>query len=71
MVGPLPVIFVVFLLGSIIGSVVGLLYLLVRRRNGMLPFGPSLVLAAILYVLYGDVLTRALVPGVGLALGWT
>ncbi len=71
MVGPLPVIFVVFLVGSIIGSVVGLAYLLVRRRNGMLPFGPSLVLAAILYVLYGDVLTRVLVPGVGLALGWT
>lgn len=71
MVGPLQVIFVVFLLGSIIGSIVGLAYLIIRRRNGMLPFGPSLILAAILYVLYGDVLTRLVVPSVGLTLGWT
>lgn len=69
-VGPLPVLFIVLMLGSFVGAVFGLGHLAITRRGGMLPFGPSLVIAAIAHVLYGDVLARALVPGIAVSLGW-
>ena len=68
--GPIPVLLVVLMLGSIIGAVAGLLHIAITRRRGMLPFGPSLVIAAIVYVLYGDLLTRTALPSVALTLGW-
>ena len=69
--GALPVLLFVLLVGSLIGVVVGLGYILVHRRRGMLPFGPSLVAAAVLYLLYGDVLSKVMFPSLALTLGWT
>lgn len=54
--------FVVLLLASLLGSVVGLLQLLITRRRGYLPLGPFLALAAGAWALYGDVFLPALFP---------
>ncbi len=68
-VGPVPVMFLVLLPASILGSVASLLHLAWTRRRAYLPFGPSLALAAVIYVLWGDVISRNLLPGVAMWLG--
>ena len=61
--GPLPGTWMVLLMGSFLGAAVALIALIAMRRSAYLPFGPSLSAAAIIYVLYGDVLVTALLPG--------
>ena len=63
-VGPMPGTWAVMFLGATLGSVVGLVHLLVTRRRQYLPLGPSLSLAALVYVFYGDVLLRGGLPGI-------
>jgi leader peptidase (prepilin peptidase)/N-methyltransferase len=60
--GPIPGVLFVMLLGSIVGSVVGIAATVVQRRRTYLPFAPPLAAAAAVYVLYGDVLVRAFLP---------
>jgi leader peptidase (prepilin peptidase)/N-methyltransferase len=62
-VGPLPGLWLVLLLASVLGVLGGIAVTLVARGSVYLPFGPSLSLAAMTYVLYGDVLARWLLPG--------
>lgn len=62
-VGPLPGAMVVMLLGSVIGSIVGIGATLYLRRRPYLPFGPALAAAALLWVLYGDRMVEAFFPG--------
>ena len=46
------------LVGSLSGSIIGIIYMLVYRlsRHQKIPFGPFLSLGAILYVLFKDFL---------------
>lgn len=60
--GPLPGVFFVTLLGSVIGSITGIASTLYLRRRVYLPFGPALAAAALVYVFYGDLLIRAFLP---------
>jgi leader peptidase (prepilin peptidase)/N-methyltransferase len=53
----------VLLAASLTAAVVGLLQIALTGRRTGLPLGPHLSLAGIAYVLYGDVLLKALVPG--------
>ncbi|HMV65850.1 MAG TPA: prepilin peptidase [Myxococcota bacterium] len=62
-VGPLPGLWLVLLLASVLGALAGISAALLARGSVYLPFGPSLALAAMTYVLYGDVLVRHLLPG--------
>lgn len=59
--------FLVLMFSSLGGAVAGLLQIALTGRRTGLPLGPWLALAAIAYVLYGDVLLIALFPGVT---GW-
>lgn len=68
-VGPLPVLFLVLLPASIIGSVASLVHLAWTRRRTYLPYGPSLALGAVIYVLWGDWIAINLMPGVALWMG--
>ena len=68
-VGAAPGAFLVLMLASFSGSIAGLTGLAIARRRIWLPFGPSLAFAAIAYVLWGDSLSRALVPGLVLLFG--
>ncbi|MCO4745274.1 MAG: prepilin peptidase [Proteobacteria bacterium] len=68
-VGPIPVIFAVLLLGSVLGSVTGLAHLAITRRRSLLPFGASLAPAAMLWVLYGDLFFPLFFPGLALRYG--
>lgn len=67
--GALPGVWVVLLVGSVLGAVAHLLALVVRRRRAYLPFGPFLGLAAIVHVLYGDVLIPLFLPGLATLMG--
>ena len=54
------------LLGSIIGSVIGSLYLLYKgslRRYAKLPFGPFLVIGALVYIFFHEQITELLLGG--------
>lgn len=62
-VGPAPGAMFVVLVASTLGSVVGVAHLIRTRRRAYLPLGPWLAFGAVLYVLYGDVMLEALVPG--------
>ena len=68
-VGPLQAMFLVLLPASLIGSAASIAYLLIRRRRGYLPWGPSLALAAAIYVFFGDWMAREWFPGLALWLG--
>lgn len=58
----------VLLLGSLLGAAGALVSLAVRRSTGWLPFGPALALAAVVHVLYGDVLFPAVFPHLSILL---
>lgn len=68
-IGAIPGAFVVLLLASVFGSVAGLTGLAIARRRVWLPFGPSIALAALIYVFWGESLARAIVPGLVLLVG--
>jgi leader peptidase (prepilin peptidase)/N-methyltransferase len=51
------------LLGSLSGAAVGLAFTVALRRRVYPPFGPPLAAAAAVYLLWGEELARALVPG--------
>jgi leader peptidase (prepilin peptidase)/N-methyltransferase len=63
--GPLHT-FVVVMWGSILGSVVGLVLLLVYRRRLYYAFGPPLAVGAISYVLFGEPFVQLFFPQWGL-----
>ena len=60
--GLMPGAWFVLMVGSIGGSIFGIGHLLITRRRIALPFGPSLALAALLYVYYGDVIIKNYLP---------
>jgi len=60
--GALPGVWVVMIFASILGVLTHLLVLLVRKRSGYVPFGPSMAIVAIAYVLYGDTVVPLLLP---------
>lgn len=60
--GPVPGVLVVMLVGSVVGSIVGIAATLIQRRRTYLPFAPPLALAAVAYVLYGELLVRTFLP---------
>jgi len=68
-VGPIQVMFLVLLPASLIGSVASLAHLAATRRRAYLPYGPSLALGAVLYLLWGDLIARTFFPGVALWMG--
>ncbi len=68
-VGPLPVVFLVLLPASLIGSIASLAHLAWTRSRGYLPYGPSLALAAALYILYGDWIASRYFPGIAFWMG--
>lgn len=55
---------IVIIISSALGSLVGLSLILTKRKNlkTAIPFGPFLAIAAILYLLWGLPLRRALFP---------
>lgn len=61
--GAVPALFTVLLVGSATGSLVGLTWMVVRRRGlrTALPFGPFLALGALVHLYWGDPLYRLLV----------
>jgi leader peptidase (prepilin peptidase)/N-methyltransferase len=54
----------VLLAASLSGAAVGLGQIIIWRRRTGLPLGPHLAGAGIAYVLYGDLLLKALLPGI-------
>jgi leader peptidase (prepilin peptidase)/N-methyltransferase len=56
--------FVTMFTASVLGAAAHLAYLAATRRRAELPYGPWLALAAGAYLLYGDVVLRALLPGI-------
>lgn len=63
--GPMPGVMLVMLMASGIGSVLGLVALVAVRGRSYLPFGPSLAVAAVTYVLWGRQVVDLLFPGMG------
>ncbi len=61
-VGLFPGLLFVVQLGSILGSIVGIGQWALAGRRSLLPFGPSLGAAALLWILYGDHIVRAVLP---------
>lgn len=68
-VGPIQVVFLVLLPASLIGSVASLVHLAWTRRRGYLPYGPSLALAAAIYVFWGDWIAVHAFPGIAFWIG--
>lgn len=60
-VGAIPGSWLVMLIGSFLGATVALVHMVGTGRRSYLPFGPSLALAGVVYLLYGDLI----LPGVG------
>lgn len=58
--GAIPGVWIVMIYASVFGLLAHLVVIIVRRRAGYVPFGPSLAGAATLFVLYGDVITPLL-----------
>lgn len=56
--------FLVVMFGSLLGAVVGIVATIVARRRVYLPYGPPLAVAAAVYVLWGEGLMHAFLPGV-------
>lgn len=63
-VGALPGVWVVLIFASLLGVLVHLIVLLVTRRSGYVPFGPSLALCAAVYLLFGDTLVPLVLPSI-------
>ncbi len=61
--GAVPGTFMAVLIGSLAGSVLGISWMIVRRRRDMLPMGPPLAFGAGVVVLFGDVLVGEFLPG--------
>jgi len=63
--GALPALPVVVMVGSMAGAAVGLTALALQRKGlrSALPFGPFLALGALVYLLHGEQILRALFPG--------
>jgi leader peptidase (prepilin peptidase)/N-methyltransferase len=59
--------FFALLFGSLLGSIVGIVQLVITRRRSYMPMGPFLAIAAAVYALYGDSLAPLIFPG----LTWT
>jgi leader peptidase (prepilin peptidase)/N-methyltransferase len=57
----LQAVFFCIVAGSIIGAVIGLLMILIRRRewSALIPFGPYLALGAVIWIFYGPLLVEA------------
>lgn len=68
--GLVPGAFVVLLLASLVGSVIGLGHLLITRRRAYLPLGPFLAWSAAVYALFGDALVPLVFPNVQFTAGW-
>lgn len=66
--GAWPPIFVVLLLAAVFGSAVGILAMVVQRKGvrTMLPFGPFLAAAAVIYLYFGPELVSRFLPGLPL-----
>lgn len=62
--GALPGVWVVMIFASLLGVLVHLIVLLIRKRSGYVPFGPSLALVAVIYLLYGDTIVPLLLPSI-------
>lgn len=60
--GAIPGVWLVLLGASILGVFIHVGVLLVRRRRGYVPFGPSLALASVVYLFFGDALIPWLLP---------
>lgn len=54
--------FLVLMFGSIFATVAGIAATLIQWRRVYLPYGPPLALAAVVYVLWGEPIARALFP---------
>jgi len=54
--------FIAVMWGSIIGTVVGILYLLWMRRRPVLPFGPPLAIGALLFLFAGQPFVQIMFP---------
>lgn len=67
--GAIPGAFLVLLMASLVGAAAGLVGIAVARRRIWLPFGPSLALGGVVYVLWGESLARTFVPGLALLAG--
>lgn len=61
--GPVPGLWSVLLIGSVLGALAGIGTLLMRQRSSYLPFGPSLAAGAVIYLFWGDHLIRRFLPG--------
>jgi leader peptidase (prepilin peptidase)/N-methyltransferase len=61
-IGLAPGAWFVLMFGSLLGSTVGLVHLLTTWKRAYLPFGPSLAIATIVYVLFGDWIVAILFP---------
>jgi leader peptidase (prepilin peptidase)/N-methyltransferase len=58
--------FVAIMTGSIIGSIIGIIALLLTRRRDALPFGPPLALGALWVVFFGESFVALMFPQWGL-----
>lgn len=68
-VGVFPGVFIVLLWASLASSFVGVAAMIYTRRRLYLPLGPALTGAALAWVLYGDHLVRATLPGISAFMG--
>ncbi len=62
-VGPLPGVMAVMIMGSILGTAVGLALILIYWRRPWIAFGPALATGAALYVLFGREIVNFFFPG--------
>jgi len=69
--GALPGVWIVMIFASFLGIAIHLGVILVRRRSGYVPFGPALVLGALLHLFYGDAIVPLLLPGLAELTGIT
>jgi leader peptidase (prepilin peptidase)/N-methyltransferase len=67
--GPVPGAFSVLLLASLFGASTGLAVTLAARRRVHLPFGPSLALAGVVWLLWGPALAAVFLPGMTPGIG--
>lgn len=62
-VGPAPGLWLVLLMASFGGALVGVVVALLLRRSAYLPFGPALAVAGLVYLLFGDWIVVQWWPG--------
>jgi prepilin signal peptidase PulO-like enzyme (type II secretory pathway) len=61
--GVFPGLLVAVQIGALLGSAWGIGQWMVLGRRTVMPFGPALAGGALVWMLYGDVLVRWLLPG--------